>query len=182
MQPRPFTFTTYGQGLLDVLKNKVGFTASGTAEKIKLFQAVWDTGATGTVVTERVVAECGLEQTGMTKLQGIHGSADTPTYLVDIFLPNRVVVRDVTVASAPLTEDADVLVGMNIIAMGDFAVSSYGGKTSFSFRIPSMERIDFLPPENRLKAEPQIRNVPKVGRNAPCPCESGKKFKKCCGN
>ena len=24
------------------------------------------------------------------------------------------------------------------------------------------------------------RNVPKVGRNAPCPCGSGKKFKKCC--
>ncbi len=23
--------------------------------------------------------------------------------------------------------------------------------------------------------------VPKVGRNAPCPCGSGKKFKNCCG-
>lgn len=22
---------------------------------------------------------------------------------------------------------------------------------------------------------------PKAGRNSPCPCESGKKFKKCCG-
>jgi preprotein translocase subunit SecA len=25
------------------------------------------------------------------------------------------------------------------------------------------------------------RNEPKVGRNAPCPCGSGKKYKKCCG-
>jgi SEC-C motif-containing protein len=25
------------------------------------------------------------------------------------------------------------------------------------------------------------RDAPKVGRNAPCPCGSGKKFKKCCG-
>ncbi|HPN84798.1 MAG TPA: SEC-C metal-binding domain-containing protein, partial [Victivallales bacterium] len=25
------------------------------------------------------------------------------------------------------------------------------------------------------------RSVPKVGRNEPCPCGSGKKFKKCCG-
>jgi SEC-C motif-containing protein len=25
------------------------------------------------------------------------------------------------------------------------------------------------------------REVPKVGRNDPCPCGSGKKFKKCCG-
>jgi uncharacterized protein YecA (UPF0149 family) len=25
------------------------------------------------------------------------------------------------------------------------------------------------------------RTAPKVGRNDPCPCGSGKKFKKCCG-
>ena len=32
--------------------------------------------------------------------------------------------------------------------------------------------------------EPQItfvRNTPKTGRNEPCPCGSGKKYKKCCG-
>lgn len=26
------------------------------------------------------------------------------------------------------------------------------------------------------------RTFPKVGRNSPCPCGSGKKFKKCCGD
>lgn len=30
--------------------------------------------------------------------------------------------------------------------------------------------------------EPYIRTSPKVGRNEPCPCGSGKKFKKCCGS
>jgi preprotein translocase subunit SecA len=30
------------------------------------------------------------------------------------------------------------------------------------------------------KAKP-IRTGPKVGRNDPCPCGSGKKFKQCCG-
>jgi uncharacterized protein len=29
--------------------------------------------------------------------------------------------------------------------------------------------------------ESVIRSSPKVGRNAPCPCGSGKKYKKCCG-
>lgn len=28
---------------------------------------------------------------------------------------------------------------------------------------------------------PLRRSTPKVGRNEPCPCGSGKKFKKCCG-
>ncbi len=33
------------------------------------------------------------------------------------------------------------------------------------------------------KAMPQrpVRTTPKAGRNDPCPCGSGKKFKKCCG-
>ena len=29
--------------------------------------------------------------------------------------------------------------------------------------------------------QPYVRSVPKVGRNDPCPCGSGKKYKKCCG-
>ena len=28
--------------------------------------------------------------------------------------------------------------------------------------------------------EQVVRNGPKIGRNDPCPCGSGKKFKKCC--
>jgi preprotein translocase subunit SecA len=31
-----------------------------------------------------------------------------------------------------------------------------------------------------VPAEPLIRG-PKIGRNDPCPCGSGKKYKKCCG-
>ena len=37
--------------------------------------------------------------------------------------------------------------------------------------------------ENRLFGEPHTETAPKwkVGRNDPCPCGSGKKYKKCCG-
>jgi len=31
------------------------------------------------------------------------------------------------------------------------------------------------------KAKPIVNNTPKVGRNDPCPCGSGKKYKNCCG-
>lgn len=31
------------------------------------------------------------------------------------------------------------------------------------------------------KSKPLVRSHEKVGRNDPCPCGSGKKFKKCCG-
>ncbi|MFA5354293.1 MAG: YchJ family protein [Thermodesulfovibrionales bacterium] len=32
-----------------------------------------------------------------------------------------------------------------------------------------------------LPARQVVRESPKVGRNEPCPCGSGKKYKKCCG-
>ena len=35
--------------------------------------------------------------------------------------------------------------------------------------------------ERSLAPEPLRREAPKVGRNDPCPCGSGKKFKACCG-
>ena len=35
--------------------------------------------------------------------------------------------------------------------------------------------------ENMLMAKsPKIRAKPKIGRNQPCTCSSGKKYKKCC--
>jgi preprotein translocase subunit SecA len=40
------------------------------------------------------------------------------------------------------------------------------------------------PQAAQSQARPQtiIRDIPKVGRNDPCPCGSGKKYKKCCGS
>ena len=34
---------------------------------------------------------------------------------------------------------------------------------------------------NMVTADTQVRESPKIGRNEPCPCGSGKKYKKCCG-
>jgi preprotein translocase subunit SecA len=34
---------------------------------------------------------------------------------------------------------------------------------------------------SKPKRKPATRSAGKVGRNAPCPCGSGKKYKKCCG-
>lgn len=35
--------------------------------------------------------------------------------------------------------------------------------------------------KGRMNPKPAPRQVAKVGRNEPCPCGSGRKFKKCCG-
>ena len=41
--------------------------------------------------------------------------------------------------------------------------------------------LDYIKPMALPPTEKQlVRKPPKVGRNEPCPCGSGKKFKKCC--
>lgn len=39
------------------------------------------------------------------------------------------------------------------------------------------DALDWMKPE----IPTYVREQPKVGRNDPCPCGSGKKYKKCCG-
>jgi preprotein translocase subunit SecA len=38
-----------------------------------------------------------------------------------------------------------------------------------------------IAPDTATKGETVVRDMPKVGRNDPCPCGSGKKYKKCHG-
>jgi SEC-C motif-containing protein len=35
--------------------------------------------------------------------------------------------------------------------------------------------------DGKVVPPPPVRRAPKIGRNEPCPCGSGKKHKKCCG-
>jgi len=48
-------------------------------------------------------------------------------------------------------------------------------------RQPRQQEMVFSGGGESEKKKPQTRSAGKVGRNAPCPCGSGKKYKKCCG-
>ena len=111
--------------------------------------AVWDTGATRSVITQTVVKTCGLVPIGTTTISHAQGTTeDVEVFLVNIALPNRVGIPGLRVSRGVLSV-ADVLIGMDIISRGDFAVTNRGGKTKFSFRIPSQADIDFVAEDNR---------------------------------
>ncbi len=178
-------FTSVYSGKSNVLINKVSITAAYSPLELskdtiyKNFFAIWDTGATNTVITARIAKDCGLRPISMTKVYHPGGETENANvYLVNIRLPNKVEVYNLRVTEGILRGQADVLVGMDIIGSGDFAVTNHNGKTVFSFRIPSIERIDFV--KQLSKKNKPIRVPLEVARNAPCPCGSGKKYKNCC--
>ena len=61
-------------------------------------------------------------------------------------------------------------------SVGSGGFSNFSGPTQGS-GAPQPSKAPELPPV----AVPVVRDAPKVGRNHPCPCGSGKKYKKCCG-
>ena len=142
------------------------------------FTAIWDTGATNTVISPKIVQECGLKPISIVRVQTAGGERLSHVYLVSVFLPHHVLFSQVRVTEGAL-KGADALIGMDIITRGDFVITNKDRKTVFSFRMPSIERIDFV---EKAKARDQSTLIQqKVGRNDPCPCGSGKKYKHCHG-
>jgi hypothetical protein len=178
MQPAAFTISA--QGLLPVLITTVDifppFDPTTDPEPPHCtFDAIWDTGATSTAITHKVVSACGLTTTGPVQITTPTETRFTNAYVINLRLPTGVGFPGVTVVEASNIGGADVLVGMDIITRGDFVITNLGRKTTFSFRTPSIEQVDFVThPNARFSTE-------HVGRNSPCPCGSGEKYKKCCG-
>lgn len=145
---------------------------------VKEYRALWDTGATGFSITKRVIAELQLKPIRPIKVYNAHGEWKMKdAFLINIGLPCNVSVGGILAAEGSFGENKDVLIGMDLISLGDFAISNFGNKTTFSFRIPSFSQFE-------LKSAPSSFTVqnPHIGRNDPCPCKSGKKFKQCCMN
>jgi len=120
--------------------------------EFKEFIAVWDTGATNTFISQKVIDDCDLKPTGVIDVQTAGKGFRSPVYLANLMLPNQVGFANFRVARATIA-DGDVLIGMDVMAIGDFAVTNKDGKTAFSFRMPSIERIDFTE-ESRKAKEP----------------------------
>lgn len=57
------------------------------------------------------------------------------------------------VSTAELPTDVDMLVGMDIICSGDFAITNHGGNTTFSYRVPSSKEIEAQKTPNPAHSE-----------------------------
>jgi hypothetical protein len=119
-----------------------------TYNNIKLpTQGLWDTGATGSVITKSTAAYLELLPIGRTNVRGVHGEKKVNVYFVNITLSNKnITLNTLATECDELSADNSIgmLIGMNIITMGDFAITNYQEKTIMSFRVPSLQTIDFV--------------------------------------
>ncbi len=167
--------------IVKAIKTPVVITDPSTGKEVRT-QGIWDTGATGSVITKSVAAALGLRAIGETSVTGVHGTKRVPVYAVRITLNNENISLVTAVTECDElsdTHDTGMLVGMNVISMGDFCITNFGGRTVMTFRVPSLETIDYvaeIAEHNRIDkihAAQARRGINK------CPCGSGKDWKNC---
>jgi hypothetical protein len=143
-------FTRRANGRVSTLETDIGVFPVGSAVKpipgtIHGFKAVWDTGATNTAISTKVAQALSSSPITFAKVGTGGGVVDAPVHLINIVLPDNFIVPNVQVTELEELNSCDVLIGMDIITLGDFAITHQDGKACFSFRIPSMKEIDFVP-------------------------------------
>ena len=105
-------------------------------------KAVWDTGAMSTVITPTMASKLGLKSLGLVKMQHANGVSLVNTYMINLLLPNKMEVHSLYVMEGAMA-DTDMLIGMDIITLCDFAITNKNGKTTFSFDVPSSRVTDY---------------------------------------
>jgi len=122
------------------------FTADGTpgVPPVKAV-ALWDTGAVATCIKPRLKDKLNLQTFHtQTSFTGVGGKVDPYAAIIDINLLCNAIIHNCLVYIIDFPGDADVLIGMDTINMGDFVVCNTDGKTSFSFALPPLpERTNF---------------------------------------
>jgi predicted aspartyl protease len=116
----------------------IGVSANSGRKTVKV-RALWDTGATGFVITPRIAQALNLVPVNKVKAIGVHNASIVDVVKIEVRLPNKVLVEDIKAMVCNLNQDFDMLIGMDIILAGDFSISNGGGQTLFTFAIPPLE-------------------------------------------
>lgn len=174
-------FTKFYHGLVSELDTPVRISnPDPNNQNFVPVNAVWDTGATNSVITKSAAERCGLVPIGIEHVSGVTGTSIVSAYYVAVELPNHIVLH-LRVTEGEDCIGCDMLIGMDVISMGDFCITHAEDNTRFTFRVPSIADTDYVK-EGHTENRNQLKRIESsVGRNGLCPCGSGKKFKKCCG-
>jgi len=135
-----YAFDGEYRGIPKELKTDVMLFPSPTNRDTKgiTIKALWDTGATHSCLSQKIAQDLGLKPIDTIIVHGVNNSQVANVVIASIGLTNGLFFTDrrFSVSKIP---GADVLIGMDIIMKGDFAISNSGGKTLFSFVIPPFE-------------------------------------------
>ncbi len=176
-------FTFEANGVADAIQTQCGVCEAvhfSTNPQIKFYDAIWDTGATRSAISPKIVQELDLKIVSKGTAHTAAGTIIVDMYAINVVLPCNIGITSVLVSCNDLG-DTDMLIGMDIITKGDFAITNVDGKTVCSFRVPSIKKIDYVEESTLLEKYAKIHAQWIKSGNYKCPCGSGKRWEQCHG-
>ena len=115
------------------------------ANKYRQFDALWDTGAEITIISQQIAEKLSLISIGQNIIRGVTGEQISRIYLVSIiFSPyNASSTEGIAIQNHAVSEvrdigGADMLIGMDIINLGEIRIGTTPHQVRFfSFRVPA---------------------------------------------
>lgn len=161
----------------------VSLPMSKDEENPTLQKALWDTGAMTTCISTALAAGLGLEPTDEVSVVGANNEPfKAPVYSVKIKMGSFVIPMHQVIGLPMAGSSHSVIIGMDIISLGDLAITNYSGRTVITFRTPSLETINYV---DELALQKKCNNMHRLnlssGRPDKCACGSGKDYKNCHG-
>lgn len=101
------------------------------SNKINRYMALWDTGATETLISKKVVSDLNLDVAGTVELSTINGSLSVNRYNVRLLLNGYNQAINIIPAEFTHRKECDIIIGMDIISLGLFTLD----KGEFTFSI-----------------------------------------------
>jgi predicted aspartyl protease len=106
-----------------------------TSDDIKIYKALWDTGATETLISNKVDTELSLEKTGEIEVSTINGVINTKRYECGLLIENHSKSINIQPAEFSYRKECDIIIGMDVIQHGLFILN----KGKFSFTIEQLK-------------------------------------------
>lgn len=112
------------------------------APKPYITAALWDTGASHCLISNELARNLNLHPIDKIKVQHAGGVSYENVYLAIAHVTKRYYV-EVELTDFKSIDNFEIIIGMDVISRGDFAITNEKGITTFSFRLPSCTTIDF---------------------------------------
>jgi hypothetical protein len=109
------------------------FPVSSVSHQGTTVYAIWDTGASQTVITHRLMSNLNLIPIETKLVHGVNSKQLVDVVAISIKLPNGFLIPDIRVFVCDIPSPIDLLIGMDIIQLGDLHISNTGGHTVNTF-------------------------------------------------
>jgi hypothetical protein len=97
--------------------------------------ALWDTGAEICAISSELVQRLNLLKFGTEWIVGFGGMGEWDKYYIDLTLDDNHHIYNVPAVFNPNMKSQDIIIGMNVITQGDFALIRETGGTRFVFKM-----------------------------------------------